>query len=344
MASRPAATRHPSQLLTLGIGAIYTLVGLLAFVVTGDFAAKTDKALLGLELNPVYNLMHLLIGLAGLVMWRWLNIVRTYGWLLLAGYGLVFVFGRFAAGNPDVTFLSLNAAGNVLHLVSALAGAAIALWPTGGANGRHPAAPRVPDRGHYRIARSDRANLSAPAAGRRQGKEVFRRLVAACRPRKGNDMGRRAVVLLALLLALALTVLAAPAATATTVSSTVLSARLTGEAEVPGPGDPNGVGSARIRLGERRVCFTLHWSRIAPPTAAHIHVGPPGMAGPVVVPLFAAPGGLPPELSGVSGCVAGVDPALIRAIRQHPRQYYVNIHNVPFPDGAIRGQLHRADN
>lgn len=157
-------------------------------------------------------------------------------------------------------------------------------------------------------------------------------------------MRRRAVVLLALLLALGLTVLAAPAATATTASPTVLSARLTGEAEVPGPGDPNGVGSARIRLGERRVCFTLRWSRIAPPTAAHIHVGPPGVAGPVVVPLFAAPEGLPPELSGVSGCVTGVDPALIRAIRQRPRQYYVNIHNVPFPDGAIRGQLHRVDN
>ena len=152
-------------------------------------------------------------------------------------------------------------------------------------------------------------------------------------------MGRRAVVLLALL-ALALTVLAAPAATAATASSSVLSARLTGEAEVP-PGDPNGVGSARIRLGERRVCFTLRWSRIAPPTAAHIHVAPPGEAGPVVVPLFGVP--LPPELSGVSGCVEGVDPGLIRAIRRHPRQYYVNIHNAPFPEGAIRGQLHRVD-
>jgi CHRD domain len=156
-------------------------------------------------------------------------------------------------------------------------------------------------------------------------------------------MGRRALVLLALLLALALTVLAAPAASAATASSTVLSARLTGEAEVPGPGDPDGVGSARIRLGDRRVCFTLRWSRIAPPTAAHVHFAPPGVAGPVVVPLFDAPGGLPPELSGASGCVEGVDPGLIRAIRRHPRQYYVNIHNARFPDGAIRGQLHRAD-
>jgi Domain of unknown function (DUF4383) len=151
MASRPAATRHPSQLLALLIGAVYTLVGLLGFVVTGhgDFVAETDKTLLGFELNPLHNLVHLLIGLAGLALWRRLDTARTYGWLLLAGYGLVFIFGLFAAGNPDINFLSLNAADNVLHLVSALAGAAIALWPAGRASARHQAAPRVPDRGHY---------------------------------------------------------------------------------------------------------------------------------------------------------------------------------------------------
>jgi hypothetical protein len=116
MASRPAATRHPSQLLALGIGAVYTLVGLLGFVVTGlgDFAAEIDKTLLGFELNPLHNLVHLLIGLAGLALWRRLDTTRTYGWLLMAGYGLVFIFGLFAAGNPDINFLSLNAADNVL--------------------------------------------------------------------------------------------------------------------------------------------------------------------------------------------------------------------------------------
>jgi hypothetical protein len=140
MASRPATTRHPSQLLTLVIGAVYTLVGLLGFVVTGlgDFAAETDKTLLGFELNPLHNLVHLLIGLAGLALWRRLDTARTYGWLLLAGYGLVFIFGLVAAGNPDINLLSLNAADNVLHLLSALAGAAIALWPAGRAIGQAP--------------------------------------------------------------------------------------------------------------------------------------------------------------------------------------------------------------
>jgi hypothetical protein len=125
-------SRHPSQLLTLAIGAVYTLVGVLGFLVTGfdHFAAETDKTLLGFEVNPLHNLVHLAIGLAGLAMWRRLDTARTYGWLLAVGYGLVFVYGLIAAGNSDVNFLSINGADNGLHLASALAGFAIALWPT----------------------------------------------------------------------------------------------------------------------------------------------------------------------------------------------------------------------
>ena len=134
MARRPATeptTRHPAQLLALAIGVVYTLVGIAGFFVTGfdNFAAETDKTLLGFEVNPLHNIVHLLIGLAGLALWRRLDTARTYGWLLAAGYGLAFIYGLFAAGNRDINFLSLNGADNILHLVSALAGVAIALWP-----------------------------------------------------------------------------------------------------------------------------------------------------------------------------------------------------------------------
>jgi len=134
MARRPdstPATRHPSQLLALAIGVVYTLVGLAGFLVTGfeNFAAETDKTLVGFEINPLHNLVHLVIGLAGLALWRRLDTARTYGWLLAVGYGLAFLYGLFAAGNSDINFLSLNGADNGLHLVSALAGLAIALWP-----------------------------------------------------------------------------------------------------------------------------------------------------------------------------------------------------------------------
>jgi ABC-type transport system involved in multi-copper enzyme maturation permease subunit len=132
MARRPdATTRHPAQLLALAIGVVYTLVGIAGFFVTGfdNFAAETDKTLLGFEVNPLHNIVHLAIGLAGLALWRRLDTARTYGWLLAAGYGLAFLYGLFAAGNRDINFLSLNGADNILHLVSALAGVAIALWP-----------------------------------------------------------------------------------------------------------------------------------------------------------------------------------------------------------------------
>ena len=52
MAQRPdsgaPAARHPAQLLALAIGAVYTLIGILGFFVTGfeNFAAETDKTLL----------------------------------------------------------------------------------------------------------------------------------------------------------------------------------------------------------------------------------------------------------------------------------------------------------
>ena len=126
-----AAARHPSQLLALAIGAVYTLVGVTGFLVTGlaNFASETDKTLLGFEINPLHNLVHLAIGLAGLAMWRRLDTARAYGWLLAAGYGVAFVYGLFAAGDSDINFLSINGADNGLHLLSALAGVAIALWP-----------------------------------------------------------------------------------------------------------------------------------------------------------------------------------------------------------------------
>ena len=143
MARRPdsaPATRHPSQLLALTIGAIYTLVGLLGFLVTGldNFAAETDKTLLGFEINLLHNIVHLAIGLAGLALWRRLDTARTYGWLLAAGYGLAFLYGLFAAGNSDINFLSLNGPDNGLHLVSTLAGLAIALWPANRAVSARP--------------------------------------------------------------------------------------------------------------------------------------------------------------------------------------------------------------
>jgi hypothetical protein len=113
-----------------------------------------------------------------------------------------------------------------------------------------------------------------------------------------------------------------------------LATALTGAAEVPGPGDPDGAGTARLTLnsGQEEICFALSVSGIAPATAAHIHEGSAEMAGPVVVTL------VPPTSGSSSGCVA-VDRDLVKEIRNDLANCYVNVHNSEHPAGALRGQL-----
>ena len=125
------------QLLALIIGAVYLLVGIVGFFITGFddfFGHDTNETILGFEVNPFHNVVHILIGAAGLALARTLAGARTYGWLLAVGYGATFVYGLFAVGQTW-DFLSLNWADNWLHLVSALAGLAIALGPVRNAVG-----------------------------------------------------------------------------------------------------------------------------------------------------------------------------------------------------------------
>jgi len=122
----------------------------------------------------------------------------------------------------------------------------------------------------------------------------------------------------------------------------VLKTDLTGAEEAPGPGDPDATGSALIKVprvnSNARLCFKLDWTGIdGTVTAAHIHRGAAGVAGPVVVPLFVSQ-----SLEGTDkarGCLRGVDSDLTKDIRQNTTDYYVNVHSTVFPPGAIRGQL-----
>jgi hypothetical protein len=137
-----------------------------------------------------------------------------------------------------------------------------------------------------------------------------------------------AALVLALLLMAAVPVMAAQRAT--------LEASLSGEKEVPGPGDPNGRGDADVKVYKAKVCYELEVERIKPATAAHIHRGGPSVAGPIVVELKA------PTDGSSEGCKA-ISRQLSKNLRDNPSRYYVNVHNNPYPDGAIRGQLHTDD-
>jgi len=114
---------------------------------------------------------------------------------------------------------------------------------------------------------------------------------------------------------------------------------LTGAEEAPGPGDPDGIGLAVLRLnpGTQQVCFDITVENITlPATGAHIHEAPAGSPGPIVVPLTA-----PDETGHSSGCVEADREEILEIIRE-PEEYYVNVHTLPdFGPGAVRGQLSR---
>jgi hypothetical protein len=112
-----------------------------------------------------------------------------------------------------------------------------------------------------------------------------------------------------------------------------LTASLTGPVEVP-PGDPDGAGSftATLNPGHDQLCYELKVDKIDAANAAHIHEAPTGQAGPPVVALEA-------PASGTSKACVAVAGELATKLMQHPENYYVNVHNAAFPNGAVRGQL-----
>jgi hypothetical protein len=112
-----------------------------------------------------------------------------------------------------------------------------------------------------------------------------------------------------------------------------LHATLLPQNQVP-PTASSGSGTALVTLnqGQGEVCWDISVSDLTSPVIlAHIHQGAAGTNGPVVVD-FKEP------VNGLNGCVHA-DAALIAEIRQHPADYYVNVHTTMFPAGEVRGQL-----
>ena len=147
-------------------------------------------------------------------------------------------------------------------------------------------------------------------------------------------MSRSAHLLLAACGAVALAGCESVAEEVNEVVGNNFTATLSGGAEVPGPGDPDGWGRASIVINDatNTICTDLEVRDIGNVTAAHIHRGASGVAGPPVVNLD------PPDDNDSDDC-DNVDDALVDEIRTNPRGFYVNVHTDDYPDGAIRGQL-----
>ncbi len=116
--------------------------------------------------------------------------------------------------------------------------------------------------------------------------------------------------------------------------TTRLTAALTGAAEVPVPGDPDGRGTATVVVepGRSQLCYRIEVDGVEEVDGTSVHSGSAGENGGVLL-------GLDPPTGGSSeGCVTA-EPGLLEQVERSPERYYLNVRSAEHPDGAVRGQL-----
>jgi purine-cytosine permease-like protein len=118
-------TKSPNRLLGLVLGVVYLLIGILGFFLTSDtgFSATTGPKFIDLfEVNPLHNLVHLIVGIALFVTALvGVRAARTTNMTLGAIFLLVGVVGLLLA-SPDnaLNILAINGADNVLNFATAV--------------------------------------------------------------------------------------------------------------------------------------------------------------------------------------------------------------------------------
>lgn len=129
-------TRTNIQKAALAVGVVFLLVGVLGFIpgVTSgmdelSFAGSESNAmLLGIfQVSILHNIVHLLFGIAGVVMSK--TATGAYNFLLWGGviYAVLFIYGLIIPQDSAANFVPVNMADNILHLVLAIAMIALAL-------------------------------------------------------------------------------------------------------------------------------------------------------------------------------------------------------------------------
>ena len=117
--------RSPIQSVALLVGVVFLVVGILGFIpgITSNYdqlkfaGHNSDAQLLGIfDTSILHNIVHLLYGLAGIVLARTIDGARTF----LVGGGLVylvlFVYGAIWHGEAGSNWIPVNWADDILHL------------------------------------------------------------------------------------------------------------------------------------------------------------------------------------------------------------------------------------
>lgn len=121
-ASVGTTTMSPNRVVGAVLGAVFLLVGVVGFIITGfsGFASTEGERLLLFEVNPLHNLVHLGVGAVLLLAaWRGAKIAAAANLAVGLVYGVVGIVGFFAIGT-EANLIALNQADNWLHVVSAV--------------------------------------------------------------------------------------------------------------------------------------------------------------------------------------------------------------------------------
>jgi hypothetical protein len=113
-----------------------------------------------------------------------------------------------------------------------------------------------------------------------------------------------------------------------------LEAYLDGLQEVPPNASPaTGYASVQLDTATSKLSWNVAYSGLlASRTAAHFHVGPVGVSGPVTIGI-AGTGGTADTIIGSATLTA----TQISQVLAH--QWYINVHSTLYPGGEIRGQV-----
>lgn len=99
----------------------------------------------------------------------------------------------------------------------------------------------------------------------------------------------------------------------------------------------SGLGSGSATLDWATFEFTIDFAYLglsAPTTMAHVHQAPPGVNGPVLIPLTLTPLGTTFGSGHFGGVITEAQALAILS-----GDTYVNVHTTAYPGGEIRGQL-----
>ena len=137
--TRTSVGRSPVQLAALVVGIVFLVVGVLGFVpgVTSDYDSlgaaghESHAMLLGIfQVSVLHNIVHLLFGVAGVVLARRPDTARSY---LVAGgavYLVLWVYGLVIGEDSGANFVPVNNADNWLHLLLGVGMIALGLLTT----------------------------------------------------------------------------------------------------------------------------------------------------------------------------------------------------------------------